>query len=115
MSLHPQQEEDAVYAGVQVVWHYGSVHMHCDQFQASEDYVWIILSMHRLLVYSLTLISFSLQKEHHKKHYKRRGQAHTFVDLLKADTGVPRDCLPAAMDDRVGWRKKVMEGRLRPI
>ena len=24
-----------------------------------------------------------------------------FVDLLEADTGVPRDCLPAAMDDRV--------------
>ena len=31
------------------------------------------------------------------------GQARTFVDLLEADTGVPRDCLPAAMDDRVGW------------
>ena len=24
------------------------------------------------------------------------------------DTGVRRDCLPAAMDDRVGWRKRVM-------
>ena len=38
------------------------------------------------------------------KHGKRsvRGQAGTFVDLLEADTGVPRDCLPAAMDDRVG-------------
>ena len=35
------------------------------------------------------------------------------VDLLEADTGVPRDCLPAAMDDRVGWRKKAMGGRLR--
>ena len=34
------------------------------------------------------------------------GRARTFVDLLEADTGVPRDCLPAAMDDRVGWRKK---------
>ena len=32
------------------------------------------------------------------------------VDLLEADTGVPRDCLPAAMDDRVGWRKRAMEG-----
>ena len=28
--------------------------------------------------------------------------------MLEADTGVPRDCLPAAMDDRVGWRKRVM-------
>ena len=31
-----------------------------------------------------------------------------FVDLLEADTGVPRDCLLAAMDDRVGWRKRAM-------
>ena len=40
------------------------------------------------------------------KHGKRSvgGQAGTFVDLLEADTGVPRDCLRAAMDDRVGWR-----------
>ena len=40
------------------------------------------------------------------KHGKRniRGQARTFVDLLEADTGVLRDCLP---DDRVGWRKKL--------
>ena len=29
-----------------------------------------------------------------------------FADLLEADTGVPRDCLPAVMDDRVGWRKR---------
>ena len=44
------------------------------------------------------------------KHGKRsvRGQAGTFVDLLEEDTGVPRDCLPAAMDDRVGWRKRAM-------
>ena len=42
------------------------------------------------------------------KHGKRsiRRQACTFVDLLEADTGVPRDYLPAAMDDRVGWRKR---------
>ena len=41
------------------------------------------------------------------KHGKRSvgGQTHTF-DLLEADTGVPRDCLPAAMDDRVGRRKR---------
>ena len=37
-------------------------------------------------------------------------QIRTFVDLLDADTGVPRDCLPAVMDDRVGWRKKAMGG-----
>ena len=38
------------------------------------------------------------------KHGKRSvgGQARTFVDLLEAHTGVPRDYLPAAMDDRVG-------------
>ena len=41
------------------------------------------------------------------------GQARTFVDLLEADTEVPRDCLPAAMDDRVGWRKRAMRGRVR--
>ena len=28
------------------------------------------------------------------------------VDLLEADTGVPRDCLPAAVDDKAGWRKR---------
>ena len=46
------------------------------------------------------------------KHGKRSvgGQACTVVDLLEADTGVPTDCLPAAMDDRVGWRKKAMVG-----
>ena len=32
-------------------------------------------------------------------------RARIFVDLLEADTGVPRDCWPAAMNDRVGWRK----------
>ena len=44
------------------------------------------------------------------KHGKRSvcGQARTFVDLLEADTGVPRDCLLAVMDDRVGWRKRAM-------
>ena len=31
-----------------------------------------------------------------------------FVELLEADTGVPTDCLLAAMDDRVGWRKRAM-------
>ena len=40
-------------------------------------------------------------------------QAHIFVDLLEVDTGVPRDCLLAAMDDRVGWIKTAMGGRLR--
>ena len=41
------------------------------------------------------------------------GQARTFVDLLEADIGVPRDCLLAVMDDRVGWRKRAMGGQLR--
>ena len=31
-----------------------------------------------------------------------------FVNLLETDTRVPRDCLPTAMDDRVGWRKRTM-------
>ena len=44
------------------------------------------------------------------KHCKRRleGQAHIFVDLLEAETRVPRDCLLAEMDERVGWRKRAM-------
>ena len=44
------------------------------------------------------------------KHGKRSvgGQARTFVDLLETDTGVPRDCLPAAMDD--GWLEKDNHG-----
>ena len=47
------------------------------------------------------------------KHGNRsvRGQAGTFVDLLEAVTRVPRDCLPAAMDNRVGCRKRVIVGR----
>ena len=46
------------------------------------------------------------------KHGKRSigGRARTIVDLLEADTGVPRDCLPAAMDDRDGWRNRAMRG-----
>ena len=43
------------------------------------------------------------------KHGKRnvRGQACTLlVDLLEADTGVPRDCLPAATDDRVAGERE---------
>ena len=49
------------------------------------------------------------------KHGKRKvgGQDCTFVDLLEAGTGVPRDCLSAVMDDRVGWRKRAKGGRLR--
>ena len=42
------------------------------------------------------------------KHGKRNvgRQARTLVDMLEAKNGVPRDCLPAAMDDRVGWNKE---------
>ena len=51
------------------------------------------------------------------KHGKRSvgGQARTFGDMLEVDTGVPRDCLLAGMDDRVGWRKRAMGARLRSI
>ena len=38
-------------------------------------------------------------------------QAPTFVNLLKVDTGVTRDYLPAVIDDRVGRRKKAMGGQ----
>ena len=44
------------------------------------------------------------EPKHGKRSVGRR--AHTFVDLLEADTGVPRGCLLAVMDGRVGWRKK---------
>ena len=46
------------------------------------------------------------------KHGKRSvgGQARIFVDLLEADTAVPRNCLPAAIDNRVGRRKRAMGG-----
>ena len=49
------------------------------------------------------------------KHGKRsvRGQARTFVNLLDVDTRVPKGCLPAAMGDRVGWRKTAIGGQLR--
>ena len=43
-----------------------------------------------------------------QKEHRRTGLHIKFVDLLEADTGVPRDCLPAAMDDRIGWRKRAM-------
>ena len=39
--------------------------------------------------------------------------AHLSICWRRPDTGVPRDCLPAVMDDRVGWRKRAMGGRLR--
>ena len=39
------------------------------------------------------------------------GQVRTFVDLLEADNWVPRDCLPAAIDDRVSRRKRAMGWR----
>ena len=44
------------------------------------------------------------------RHGKRSvgGQACTFVHLLEADTGVPRDSLSAVMGDRVGWRKRAL-------
>ena len=44
------------------------------------------------------------------KHGKRSvgGQAGTFLDLLEADTRVPRDSLPATMDGRVSCRKRAM-------
>ena len=43
-----------------------------------------------------------------KRQLPATTQAHTFVNVLEADTGIPRDCLPAAMDDGVGWRKRAV-------
>ena len=42
------------------------------------------------------------------KHGERSvgGQARTFVDLLEAESGVPRNCLPAAMDDRLAGERE---------
>ena len=44
------------------------------------------------------------------KHGKRsvRARARTFVDLLEADTAVPRNYSPAATDNWTGWRKRAM-------
>ena len=41
------------------------------------------------------------------------GQARTLFCRSSGGTGVPSDCLPAGMDDRVGWRERAMGGRLR--
>ena len=46
------------------------------------------------------LVIFFLWEPHGKRSV--RGHARTCVDVLEADTEVSRDCLPAAMDDRVG-------------
>ena len=35
--------------------------------------------------------------------------AHLLI-CWEVDTGDPRDCLLAAMDDRVGWRKRAIGG-----
>ena len=50
-----------------------------------------------------------------RKHGKRSigVQARTLIDVLEGNTWVPTDCLPAVMDDRVGWKKEAMGGRLR--
>ena len=51
-----------------------------------------------------------METETWQKEHRRTGSL-IFVDLLEVDTGVPRDCLPAAMDDRVGWRKRAVWGK----
>ena len=49
------------------------------------------------------------------KHGRRSvgGQLFTFVDQLEEDTGIPKEFLPSAMEDREGWRKRVMAIRPR--
>ena len=52
------------------------------------------------------------------KHGKRsvKGWAHTFVDLLEANTRVLSDCLPATMDDRLaGEREPRRSTKVCPI
>ena len=49
-------------------------------------------------------------RSHRSSFQKHRRTVRTFVELLEADTGVPRDCLLAVMDDRVGLRKRAMGG-----
>ena len=61
-------------------------------------------SLYCVLVVWSGISGLVLWEPKHGKWNVRR-QAHTFVDLLEADTVVPRNCLPAVMDDRVGWRK----------
>ena len=39
-----------------------------------------------------------------------KGASEDRLAHLSICTGVPRDCLPEAMDDRVGWRKRVLGG-----
>ena len=51
------------------------------------------------------------------KHGKRsRGRpAITYIDVLEKDTGIDRDVLPGAMDDRKQWRIFVDSARVRSI
>ena len=41
--------------------------------------------------------------------------AHLSICWRRTPGRVHRDCLPAAMDDRVGWRKRTMRDRLGSI
>ena len=49
------------------------------------------------------------------KHGRRSvgGQLRTYVDQLESDTGIPRENLANAMEDREGWRKRVMAKKVR--
>ena len=49
------------------------------------------------------------------KHGSRSvgGQLRTYIDQLESDTGIPRENLANAMEDREGWRKKVMVNKVR--
>ena len=53
-------------------------------------------------------VTFQLQVAICEQLIAKRGH---FVEPLKADPGVTRDCLLAAMDDRIGWRKRAIGGR----
>ena len=49
------------------------------------------------------------------KHGSRSvgGQLRTYIDQLESDTGIPRENLANAMEDREGWRKRVMAKKVR--
>ena len=62
---------------------------------------------------SLCNYCYTLHSEGSPCSYSYKERQRTFVDLLEAGTVVPTDCLPTAVADRVGWRKRAMGGRLR--
>ena len=67
-------------SGKQIGLHVNSSKMECTKFSHDDgDFKALKVSLQRIMITSFG------------------GQARTFVDLLEVDTGIPMDCLPAAM------------------